>query len=156
MKFIQKDIDKRLLFMVITLLILLTAVTIYYAFAFEKLLKRYNKNQEVFGEITANAVVEQFNKTSFQNYKEYLESRYDELNTLNKNLRSELVDVKYELILLKSQIEYQKAREIGPTEQFRLFQSKNDEINKLNEKVKELCSDIEYHNMTNKQCFGVS
>ena len=156
MKFIQKDIDKRLLFMVITLLILLTAVTIYYAFAFEKLLKRYNKNQEVFGEITANAVVEQFNKTSFQNYKEYLESRYDELNTLNKNLRSELVDVKYELILLKSQIEYKKASDIGPTEQFRLFQSKNDEINKLNEKVKELCSDIEERNMTNKQCFGVS
>ena len=131
----QKDINKRLLVLVIVLLVLLTSFTIYYTFTFTSLLNRYNKNQEVFGELTANAIIDQFNKTSVQTYKDYLERRYNDLSTLNKKLNDEIISLKSEIIVLKSQIEYQKAKDIGPTEQFRLFQSKNDEINKLKNKI---------------------
>ena len=156
MKFMQKDINKRLLVLVIVLLVLLASFTIYYTLSFTNLLKRYNKNQEIFGEITANAIIDQFNKTSVQTYKDYLERRYNDLSTLNKKLRDEIVNQKSELIHIQSQLEYQKAKEIGPTEQFRLFQSKNDEISRLNDKVKELCSELQAHNITDKNCAGTT
>ena len=156
MKFIQKDVNKRLLVFVIVLLVLLTSFTIYYTVTFTNLLKRYNKNQEIFGEITANAIIEQFNKTSVQTYKDYLERKYDDLNTMNKNLQNEIVNLKYQILILKSQIEYQKAKDIGPSEQFRLFQSKNDEISKLTDRVKELCSELEANNITSKKCVGIN
>ena len=152
----QKDINKRLLVLVMVLLVLLTSFTIYYTVAFTNLLNRFNKNQEIFGELTANAIIDQFNKTSVQTYKDYLERRYDDLSTVNKKLKDEIVNLKSEIIVLKSQLEYQKAKEFGPTEQFRLFQSKNDEISKLNNKVKELCSVLEADNITSKDCAGTT
>ena len=156
MKFIQKDINKRLLIFVIVLLVLLTAFTIYYTITFTNLLNRYNKNQEIFGEITANALIDQFNKTSVQTYKDYLERKYDDLNTMNKNLQNEIISLKYQILILKSQVEYQKAKDAGPTEQFRLFQSKNDEIGRLNDKVKELCNELAANNISNKECDGIN
>ena len=153
----QKDINRRLLLLVITLLVLLIGVTIYYESALRGVLSRYNKNQEIFGDLTANAVIEEFNKTSnlkenVQKYKQYLEKRYDELNSLNNKLKDEIESLKTELSIVKSQIEYQKAKEIGPTEQFRLFQNKNDEINKLRKKVTELCSKLDALNISEKEC----
>ena len=156
MKFMRKDINKRLLVLVIVLLVLLTSFTIYYAVAFTNLLNRFNKNQEIFGELTANAIIDQFNKTSVQTYKDYLERRYNDLSTVNQKLKDEVINLKSEIIVLKSQLEYQKAKDVGPTEQFRLFQSKNDEISRLNGKVKELCSELEAHNTTSKDCVGIS
>lgn len=156
MKFIQKDVNKRLLVFIVILITLLTSITIYYTISFNKLLNRYNKNQELFGDLTANAVIDQFNKTSVDNYREYLERKYDDLNTLNKNLVDEIISLKSEIIILKSQIEYQKAKDAGPTEQFRLFQSKNDEIKKLKEKISGLCSEFKKYNFTSKECAGIN
>ena len=150
----QKDINKRLLILVIVLLVLLTSFTIYYTVTFTNLLNRFNKNQEIFGELTANAIIDQFNKTSVQTYKDYLERKYNDLSTVNQKLKDEIINLKSEIIILKSQLEYQKAKDIGPTEQFRLFQSKNDEISRLNGKVKELCSEFQARNITNKDCTG--
>lgn len=154
---IKKDVNKRLLFFVIVLLMLLIASAIYYEVRLKILLTQYNKNQEIFGGLTANAVIEELNKTSsiketVHKYKEYLEKRYDDLNTLNKNLKDQIEDINAELTLIKSQIEYQKAREIGPTEHFRLFQNKNEEIAKLKKKVDELCSELKEFNITKKEC----
>lgn len=158
MRFIKKDIDKRLLILVIVLLILITSLIIYYEAAFHKLSANYNKNRKIFGDLTADAIIEEFNKTSnikenILNYKSYLEKKYNELDTLNKNLRSQAESLKAELSLIKSQMEYQKAKEAGPTEQFRLFQSKNDEISRLNGKIKELCSKLEDYNISDSNCF---
>ena len=157
MKFIKRDIDKRLLFLVIVLLVLLTLVTIYYEITLRSLKNRYNKSQEIFGGLTADAVLEEFNKTSsikemVQNYKEYLEKRYDDLNTMNKNLKIQIEELNAELRLVKSQIEYQKAKEAGPTEQFRLYQNKNEDINKLKEKIKELSSKVQSVNISDRNC----
>lgn len=156
MKFIQKDVNKRLLVFVIVLLVLLALFTIYYTFTFTDLLKRYNKNQEIFEEITANAIIEQFNKTSVQTYKDYLERKYDDMKTMNKNLQNEIINLKYQILILKSQIEFQKAKDSGPSEQFRLFQSKNDEISKLKDKVQELCDVLAANNITSRECAGIN
>ena len=152
----QKDINKRLLILVIVLLVLLTSFTIYYTVTFTSLLNRFNKNQEIFGELTANAIIDQFNKTSVQTYKDYLERKYNDLSTVNQKLKDEVINLNSEIVVLKSQLEYQKAKELGPTEQFRLFQIKNDEINRLNGKVKELCSEFQARNITNKDCAGAT
>ena len=157
MKFIQKDINKRLLILVAVLLILLSAITIYYEVALRNVLNKYNKDHEVYGEFTANVVINEFNKTSnlkenVQKYKEYLEKKYDDLNTLNDNLRKEIGNLKGELNLVKMQIDYQKAKDIGPTEQFRLFQYKNDEISKLKKAIKELCSKFADYNVSDANC----
>ena len=161
MKFIQRDVNKRLIFLVVLLLVLLTVSTIYYGFTLKNLLDRYNKDQEIFGKITSNTVINDLNTSSnlqkkVKVYKEYIENRYDELNTLNNNLKNEVERLKAELNLVNSQIEYQKAKEIGPTENFRLFQSKNDEINKLRGQVKGLCSQLETHNISNKDCVSMN
>lgn len=160
MKFIRKDIDKRLLVLVIALIVLLVSLTAYYELTFHKFLSRYDKDQQIFGDLTADAIIEQFNKTSnikenVLKYKSYLEKKYDELDTMNKNLKSQAESLKSELSLIKSQIEYQKAKEIGPTEQFRLFQSKNDEIAKLNARINELCAKLESYNVSDKGCAGI-
>ena len=143
------------------LLILLASSTTYYEVTLRNIENRYNKHQETFGNLTADAVTEQFNKTTnlkenIVKYKEYLERRYDELNTLNKNLKNEVESLKAESAVAKSQIEYQKAQELGPTEQFKLFQNKNDEIAKLKEKIKELCSKLETYNVSDSNCFGIN
>ena len=60
--------------------------------------------------------------------------------------------LKAELTLVKSQIEYQKSKELGPTTQFTLFQSKVEEIKRLNENVNELCSKLESYNISDAHC----
>lgn len=157
---IRKDIDKRLLLFVVMLLVLLASLTIYYEVRLAHISEKYNKDQQILGYLTSDAVKE-FNKTSnlkenILKYKEYLEKRYDDLNTRNKNLKNEVERLEAELNLVKSQIEYQKAKELGPTEQFRLFQSRNDEITKLKEKIKELCSTLKSYNISDDDCIEVS
>ena len=153
MKFIQRDVNKRLLVFIIILITLLTSITIYYTFSFNKLLAKYNKNQELFEEMTANVVVKTIpNNSLSQDYKEYFEKKYDDLNTLNKNLIDEIINLKSQIIALKSQVEYQKAKDDGTSEQFLLFQRKNDEIKKLREEIANLCSEFEKYNITSKGC----
>lgn len=154
---IKRDMDKSLLLSVMVLLLLLAAVTTYYEITVRKLSIKYNKNQEIFGELTANAIIEESNKTSsikenVLKYKEHLEKRYDSLNTMNAAFQAEIDNLQAELTLIKSQIEYKKAKDIGPTENFRLFQGKNEEINKLREKVSELCSELASLNISSNGC----
>ncbi len=153
----QKDINRRLLILIIALLVLYSATTIYYETRLSKLKLGYEIEQEIFGGLSPNAVLQELNSTSdlrenVQKYKEYLEKKYNDLDTLNDNLKKEVESLQAELRLIKSQIDYQKAKEIGPTEQFRLFQSRTEEIVKLKEKIKELCKDFKAYNITNIYC----
>ena len=143
--------------MVVVLLILLINLIVYYEIRLNRVVSKYNKEKEIFGGLTANSVLEELNKSSnlkenVQQYREYLESRFDELNTMNKNLKDQVKQLKSEVSLLKSQLDYQKAKEIGPTEQFRLFQHKNDELQKLNDQIKELCLELKNLNATGTGC----
>ena len=156
-KFIQKDINRRLLILVLVLLVLYSATTIYYETRLSKIMNQYKSEQQIFGGLSPNAVLQELNNTSdlrenVQKYKEYLGKKYDDLNTVNNNLKKEIESLQAEMRLIKSQIEYQKAKDLGPTEQFRLFQSKTEEIVKLKETIKKLCSDIKSYNITDLQC----
>ena len=153
----QKDINRRLLILVIALLVLYSATTIYYETRLTKLTNRYKTEQKIFGGLSPDAVLQELNSSSdlrenIQKYKEYLEKKYTDLDTLNNNLKKEIESLQAELRLIKSQIEYQKAKEIGPTEQFRLFQSRTEEILKLKEKIKKLCNEFKSYNITNIYC----
>lgn len=157
MRFIQKDINRGLLVFVIILLVLLTSFTIYYEVTFTKLSSKYKKYQDIFGDVTGNAVAEDSNKTfaisqNVQKYKAFLDKKYDELSNANNALKNQVESLNSELRLIKSQIEYQKAREIGPTENFRLFQAKIEENNKLRSKVEYLCSELKLLNASGKEC----
>lgn len=157
MKFMQRDVDKRLLFLVISLLMLLVIIVIYYEINLNGITDKYNKYQKIFGGLTADAMIEEFNRTSslkesVRKYKEYLEKRYDEMDTINKNLKNEIENLKAELTLVKSQIEYQKAKEIGPTEHFRLFQNKNEEIANLKKAIKGICEKLFALNASDRDC----
>lgn len=159
MGLIQKDIDKKLLVFVVVLAIILISFVVHYEFIINNLTTKYNKYERLFGGLTADVVIEEFNKTSslkenIQKYRGYLENRYDELDTVNKNLQNQIEGLQAELRLVKSQIEYQKAKDIGPTEQFRLFQNKNEEINKLKKKIRELCEKIKSNNLSDGYCFA--
>ncbi len=153
----QKDINRKLLVLIVIILVLFISTTIYFETAMSKALSRYKKEQDIFGGLSANAVLEELNSSSnlkenVLKYKEYLDKKYDELSTVNKDLKKQIENLQAELRLVKSQIDYQKAKEIGPTEQFRLFQSKNEEIQKLKDKIKELCNDFKSYNITNPNC----
>ena len=157
MKFIKKDIDKRLLILVIVLLVLFAASSVYYEVTYGHILKQYKKNQLLINELTANAVIDDLNKTSslkenIIQYKDYLDKRYDEVNTLNEKLKEEIASLRNELALVKSQIDYQKAKEVGPTSQFRLFQGKVEEINTLKQEINELCLKLKSYNITEAKC----
>jgi len=157
MKFLTKDVNKSLLILVIFFLILFIVFTAYYENSLRILLNRYNKDQEIFGELTANAVIEELNRTSnlkenAQKYKEYLENRYSELSIMNENLKNEKDNLKDELGLIKSSIEYQKAKEIRPTQQFLLYQIKVEEIGKLKKKIDALCLSLKNNNLSEKEC----
>jgi len=160
-KFIQKDIDRRLLFLIIIIIILFAGVTIYYEVTLNDAVSKYKKSQQAFGGLTADAVLEQLNATSqvkegIRKYKGFLEKKYDDLDTINKNFQNQIENLKAELAIVKSQVEYQKARDMGPTEQFRLFQRKNEEIDKLKKKISELCSEFESNHISDAYCSKVS
>ncbi|GEM_PF-2791315 len=160
MRFIKKDVDKRLLFLIIVLLVLFAASSVYYEVTYGHILSQYRKNQALIGELTANAVLDDLNKTTnlkenILQYKEYLDRRYDEVNTMNQKLKDEIASLQNELYLVKSQVEYQKAKEIGPASQFRLFQSKVEDVNNLKQQLKELCSKFKSLNITESRCSNV-
>lgn len=160
MKFLHHDIDRRLLVLVVVLLLLLTTAIIYYEINMRILSNRYNRYEEIFGGITAEAIVEEFNKSSifrqnFIKFKEQFENKYDELNALNKNLENENENLRAQIRLIKSEIEYQKAREISPTQPFLLYQSKVEEIIKLKGKMKELCLKLKNLNISDSNCLGI-
>ena len=156
-KHIQKDVDKRLLVLVIILLVLFTASSVYYEVTYNSILSKYNKNRQLVEEITANGVTEDLNKTSslkenILQYKEYLDKRYDEVNTFNGKLKEELASLQGELAIIKSQEEYQKAKDLGPSSQFRLYQAKVEEANNLKKVLKELCAKLSSLNISESGC----
>ncbi|MBI1935243.1 hypothetical protein HYS31_02280 [Candidatus Woesearchaeota archaeon] len=153
---IKKDVDKRLLILVIVLLVLFISSGIYFEVAYSRILGKYNSNQEIVNEITANGVLDT-NKTvnlkeNILQYKEYLDARYDQLSTVNKELKEEIESLQNELKLVKSQIDYQKAKEVGPTSQFMLFQKKVEEVSQLKKAIQELCEKIKPYNISDGNC----
>ena len=157
MGLIRKDIDKTLLISVISLSIIMVSVIIFYEIRLGRAMAGYNENLKLNNWVTANAVVEELNKTlelkdTALIDKKYLEMKYSELAAQNNKLLQDIGNLKSELIIAKSTEEYQKARDGGPVVQFRIIQSKNSEISKLREELGNLCLKLKSHNLSAEEC----
>lgn len=162
MRFLDHDINKRLLAFIIILLILFSAVTAYYQYKIRSILNKKTQNDEKISEITAQLILEKFNKLDKSKETELesidkliLEQRYEEVTAQNEKLKKEVKELsalKDEINVLKSQIEYHNARLEGPVAQFRLIQEKNEQISQLNEKINAICLKLKEGNIYEKEC----
>ena len=162
MRFLNHDINKRLLVLIIVFFILFSAVTAYYQYKFTSILNKKTQNDEKISEITAQLILERYNKIDKSKETEIelvdkliLEQRYDEVKAQNEKLKKEVKDIsalKDEINILKSQIEYHKARLEGPVAQFRLIQEKNEQITQLKENIDDLCSMLKQNKLSYEEC----
>ena len=157
MKYIKKDVDRTLLVLIIFFLVLFLFFTAYYEAALRKTLNLEGQNSRKLSEITAQSILEKLNATD--NVKKYalidkavLEEKYNELVIQHENLKKEKTKLEEELTLLKSQMEYQKAKIEGPVIQFRLIQEKNEEIKELKNKIDALCSMLKEDGSSVAEC----
>ena len=100
MKFIQKDIDKRLLIFIILLIIILTSFIIYHGVAVNKLVNRYNKYEDIFGGLTADAVVEEFNKTSSIKETQNIKIKREEVKTESQSPTAMILAIMFIFLVL--------------------------------------------------------
>jgi len=159
MRFLTKDVNKSLLVMLIFFLVLFISFTVYYESSYRKLLGIKNQNDKRISEITAQLIIEKLNKTDTPKElalidKAILENKYSALLIQKENLEKEKKELKQEITLLKSRLEYEDVRSDGPVAQFRLIQSKNQQINELSEKIAVLCSKIKEYDFYYKECDG--
>jgi len=157
MKFLNKDINRRLLALIIVLLVLFIIFTVYYETTLSYILRTKKQNDERFSEITSQIILEKLNETDRLKEiavidKFILEEKYNDLGVENKNLKNKITALQEELTLVKSELDYQKVKVEGPIAQFRLIQNKNQLIQQLNEKISVLCSKIKYYNSSDKEC----
>lgn len=101
MKFIQKDINKTLLYLLLIPLILSILVAVYYQYKFKNVSVEYDKDKEELEVFTGRIVLEQLNKTisdqvTAQKGKELLEQWYSNLKAENEELKKQLEHLKNE------------------------------------------------------------
>jgi len=151
---VHKDFEAKLLVLLIVFLVLLTSSTIYYETALRNIKSEYSvyKNEHPLITARAVAVPNSSSEPSSLNNLQYLESGYRELHELNEKLKERVRALEDDLLTAKSKAEYQKAKDIGPTESFRLVQSKNMEIRQIKEKIQEICGILNSNNISYYEC----
>lgn len=157
MKIIPRDVNKWLLVLIIIFLVIFTYFTVYYENTLRNIIYEKNLNEEKFSKITAQLILEKLNKTDKLNEialidKAVLEERYNDLIIQNQKLKNEIITLKNEITLLKSQSEYHQVKIDGPVAQFRLIQKKNDEIKTLKELINTICQTLQLKNISMKEC----
>ena len=157
MKFLSKDVNKSLLVLITFFLIFFIAFTVYYQVELKNVVSKKNEYDEKIGMITAQMIVQKLNKSSNQQEiaqmdKVVLEHKYNELASENQKMESEKEMLKQQIILLNSEIEYQKVKIDGPEAQFRLIQEKNSQIQQLKENIKNLCLQLRQGNISAVGC----
>ena len=157
MKFLTKDVNKSLLVLITFFLVLFIAFTVYYQISLKSIVKEKNQYDEKLGMIAAQLIAQKLNKSN--NLKEIalidkavLEDRYNEIVSQKAQLEDEKIALNKEIILLKSEIEYQKVKTDGPVAQFRLIQDKNEQISQLKSKIDALCLQIRHFNISVGEC----
>ena len=155
MRFLTKDVNRGLLVVLTFFLIVFVIFTVYYGTKFRNIINE--KNNEKANMVTAELVLEKLNRSDQLKEiaiidKAVLEEKYIDLVALNDNIKKEKAALQEEVILLKSEMEYQQAKLEGPVAQFRLIQDKNQEIKNLNEKIRLLCSKLKNYNDSAEGC----
>ena len=157
MRFLTRDVNKSLLLMITFFLILFIVFTVYYQIELRGAVSEKNKYDEKIGAITAQLILDKINKSNNMNEiaqmdKAVLEYKYNGLAADNQKLEAEKEELEQEITLLNSEIEYQKVKIDGPTEQFRLIQEKNQQIRQLKEKINGICFYLKQKNISFNGC----
>ncbi len=162
MKFIKKDMNRRLLVLIIFFLVIFIVFTVYATQKLRLVLANrgtYDKNAAKF---TAQAIFEQLNKTNKSLElavidKAVLESKLNEAIQENEKLHKMVKEYGGQVLLLKAQIEYYGLKSWDDSSaQFTAYYRKMEEINQLKEQIKSLCLVIKSSNATAGECRYVS
>ena len=163
MAFLKKDINLRLIFLILALIITITGFSIFYQNKFKNISTDYENKTKQLEKITAKAVSEESKsqelsqqQENIRQDKEALESRYNEITSENQAPKKDLDSIRLELGRTKSEL-------ADKTSMFSLLQTRfdqveeslvkaNDEISRLSAKVKELCSELESAGGSNDEC----
>ena len=157
MKFLKHDINRTLLGLVAVFLVFFIVSSLYYEISLKKIVALKTKNNYSLNEITVQAIMERLNDSDRRKDialidKELLEERYVSILIENEGLVKEKIRLKEEIMLLKSQLEYQKVKLEGPTAQFMLIQNKNRQMRLSKEKIDALCFILKSKNISTDEC----
>ena len=163
MKFLKKDINLKLAFLIIVLLLLFAGFSVYYQKNLDKINQEYKEKREELDKITAKLVSEEAKaleisqiKENAQKDKEVLEKGFNELKNENEVFKNGLSTAKYELEKTKAELQ-------DKTDKFNLLQERfnqveqslvkaNEEISRLTTRANELCEKLEAAGSSDEEC----
>ncbi|MEK6947152.1 MAG: hypothetical protein AABX32_06100 [Nanoarchaeota archaeon] len=157
MKFLKKDINRRLLVLIVFFLVIFIGFTVYYEYTIKKVLNAKSQTDDLLIGVTGNSILQKLNQTDKLKEialldKAVLENKYTQLLSQNENLKKEKENLEQQIIVLKSEIEYNDVKLDGPVAQFRLIQDKNQQISELNKIIDSICSKLKNSSVFIKEC----
>lgn len=157
MHFLKKDVNRRLLALIIFFLVIFIGFTVYYETTLRYVLAEKNRNEQLFGEFAGRAIMENLNNSNRVKElalmdKAVLDDKYTELQAQYDILKQDNSALTEQIVVLNSQLEYNKVKSDGPVAQFRLIQEKNEQLLALKEKLSALCTKLESANISDKTC----
>lgn len=147
MNFLKKDINRRLLVLIVFFLVIFIGFTVYYEYTIRKVLNAKSQTDGLLGGLTGNSILAKLNQTDKLKEialldKAVLEDKFNQILAQNENLKKERDNLQQQILVLKSEIEYNNVKLDGPVAQFRLIQEKNQVILQLKKTVEMICSKI--------------
>ena len=157
MNFLKKDINRRLLVLIVFFLVIFIGFTVYYEYTIKKVLSAKSQTDDLLLGVTGNSLLQKLNQTGKLNEiamldKAVLENKYNQLAAQNDNLKKEKENLEQQTIVLKSEIEYNDVKLDGPVAQFRLIQDKNQQISELKKIIDSICSKLKNSSVFIREC----
>jgi len=163
LKFLKKDVNLKLIFSIIVLLLLFTGFSVYYQKNLQNIKKEYNEKKEELESITAKLVSEEAKaneisqiKEKAQKDREYLEKGFNELKNENEVLEKELSSAKSELERAKAELQDKTNKLNLLQERFNHVEQSlikaNGEISRLAARANELCEKLETAGGSDEGC----
>ena len=157
MNFLKKDINRRLLVLIVFFLVIFIGFTVYYEYTIKKVLSAKSQTDDLLVGVTGNYLLQKLNQTGKLNEiamldKAVLENKYNQLAAQNDNLKKEKENLEQQTIVLKSEIEYNDVKLDGPVAQFRLIQDKNQQISELKKIIDSICSKLKNSSVFIREC----
>ena len=143
--------------MIVFFLVIFIGFTVYYEYTIKKVLNAKSQTDDLLIGVTGNSILQKLNQTDKLKEialldKAVLENKYTQLLSQNENLKKEKENLEQQIIVLKSEIEYNDVKLDGPVAQFRLIQDKNQQISELNKIIDSICSKLKNSSVFIKEC----
>ena len=138
---ITRDINGKLLLLIIFFLILFIVFTVSYQSTVSRLV---NSRENSVDDVTMMSILEKINKSNQGKEsalidKVVLEEKYNQVLEQKQELEEEKKSLQDEVVFLKSEIEYSQIRIDGPLANFRNIQDKNQQIQDMKNQIDLLC-----------------